>query len=578
MTHDEVLALARERFQTVVAADDEVRAAALEDMKFAYNVEEGQWDQDTRRQRELDGRPCLTANLLRKFLAQVSNEERENRTAGKVRPVDDKGDLATATILQDLIRQIEYLSDAETIYATAGEQAAAGGFGYWRIVNQYCDDSFDQELRLQGIENPFSVYLDPRGMYAFITDWLPESEFTAQFPNAQPVDFEWQGRGEDWTLWYEVKKVRIAEYFQKERVTKTIAQCEDPSGQIGIVELTKDVTHDVLAAQGFRILKTRVVETDTIRWYKMAGHQILEERDWPGREIPIVEAVGDRVNVNGKVYKRSLIRDGKDPQRAFNYWWTTATETVALAPKAPYIVQAQSIAKYEDEWRQANTKNLPYLRYDPTGNVIPKREAPPQVSTGHQAMLTMSAALVKDTLGMYESAIGEQAYERSARAIFARQTRAKIGTYHFPDNLRRAVIQTVRLLIDLIPKIYDTARIVRLRNEKGEDRMERINYAVTVPETGETTILNDLTLGKYDVVADVRTYSTRRQENVDLLTESMQYAPMLAPGLAPLLFEQVDNELAPKVAEVAKEMLALARTGPPAGGNGASRLPGPAAR
>lgn len=572
MTHDEVLALARERFQAISTAEYEIREAALEDLKFAYNVDEGQWDATARSDRQKDGRPCLTANLLRKFLAQVANEERENRTAGKVRPVDDKGDVAIAAIYQDLIRHIEYQSDAETVYASGGERAAAAGYGYWRILSEYCDDGFDQELYIRAIENSFSVYLDPRGMYAFITDWLPEAEFKVQFPDAEPVHFDWQSRGEDWTLWYEAKKVRVAEYFQKERTTKTLAQVRRPDGEVGVVELTKDVTAETLTAEGAQVLKTRTVETYQVRWYKLTGHEILKKGDWAGREIPIIEVVGDRVNVDGKVYKRSLIRDGKDPQRAFNYWLTTETETVALAPKAPYLVTPQEIAGHEALWDNANRKNLPYLLFNAQGQRVPKRETPPQVSQGHQAMIQLNMNLVKDTLGMYESALGEQAYERSGRAIFARQQRAKIGTFHFPDNLRRAVIATVRQLIDLIPKIYDTERVVRLRNEQGEERAVRINQAVTVPETGQTSLINDLSVGKYDVIADVRTYSTRRQETVDLITESMQYAPMIAPALAPLLFKYVDSEAAAEVQAAVGQMLEMAKAGQmPA--NGRAALP-----
>jgi hypothetical protein len=155
MTHDEILTLARERFEIIAQAEYEIREASLEDLKFTYNVDEGQWDAATRAERLKDGRPCLTANLLRKFVAIVANQERENRIAGKVRPVDDAGDRETAAIIEDLIRHIEYQSTAEVIYASAGERATAGGYAYWRILAEYADDGFDQELRLANITTPF---------------------------------------------------------------------------------------------------------------------------------------------------------------------------------------------------------------------------------------------------------------------------------------------------------------------------------------------------------------------------------------------------------------------------------------
>ena len=551
----ELLALARERFEHIQTAEDHIRKAALEDIRFTYNVDEGQWDAAARKERETDGRPCLTANKLRKFVAIVANQERENRIAGKIRPVDDQSDPVTARILEDLIRQIEYASDAETIFASAGEQAAAGGAGYWRILTRFPEDGFDQEIVLQHVDNPFAVYLDPRRQYGFIADVLPEAEFKREYPNARAIDFSPQGLGEAWTLWYLPGKVRVAEYFVKEPVTRTLAQVRNPlTGQVLTVELRGGVTREELLVQGLEIIRERRAPGHRVRWYKITGAEVLERRDWPGREIPIIEVVGDRVNIDGKVYKRSLIRDGKDPQRAYNYWITTETETVALQPKAPYLVTPQEISGHEVMWDEANRKNHPYLLFNPQGQRIPKRETPPQVSSGHLAMLNRADADIKDTLGMFESFLGEASNERSGRAIFARERRSQVGVFHFPDNLRRAVVETTRQLIDLIPRVYDTERIVRIRGEQGGEELIAINQTV-VDSTGRERLLHDLSLGKYDVVADVRQYSTRRQETVELIIAAMQYAPVVAPVLAALLFKYVDAAGAQEIEQEIRQFL-----------------------
>lgn len=228
--NDKILRVARERFKIVHTAEAEIREASLEDIKFAYNVEEGQWDPAVRAERVKDKRPALTMNKLRKFLSIVANKQRENRVAVKIRPVDDQGDVETAEILQDLIRQIEYQSNADEIYASTGEQAAAGGFGYWRVLAKFVQDSFDQEIFIKWIENPFSVFFDPRRQYCFIRDALTEDEFRVQYPNASPASFDSSGHGEEWTLWYETNKVFVAEYFQKEPVTRQLAQVRNPGG------------------------------------------------------------------------------------------------------------------------------------------------------------------------------------------------------------------------------------------------------------------------------------------------------------------------------------------------------------
>ena len=573
-TNDKILQLARERFQIIHTAEMQIREAALEDIRFAYNIEEGQWDASVRAERITDKRPTLTANKLRKFVSIVANRERENRVAVKVRPVDDQADVTTAAIIEDLVRQIEYQSVADEIYANAGEQAVAGGFGFWRLLTKFTDDGFDQEIFIKHMENPFSVYLDPKGQYCFIRDVLTEQEFERQYPNASKVSFDLSGRGEEWTLWYEPSKIFVAEYFQKEPTTREIAQVRDSSGQVKVLELREGITVRELTTQGFQVLKTRSVKTHKVMWYKMTGHEILESSEWAGSEIPVVEVMGDQVNIAGKIYKRSLIRDGKDPQRMYNYWLTAMTEKVALVPKSPFLATPQQIQGHEAMWDQANQKNFPYLLYNVTAGDKPERQIPAQVDTGAMAMINIANNDIKDVLGMFESTIGEPSNERSGRAIFARQQRSDLGTFHFPDNLRRAVVQTGRLLIDLIPRIYDTKRVVRLRNEKDEERFVTINETVFDEETGREVIVHDLSIGRYDVLADVRLYSTRRQETVELMISAMQFAPQIAPFIVDLIFKFLDSPGAPEIQQRVQQFLNTVGQGGDGAGGQVPEIPG----
>lgn len=573
---ERVLALARERFGYAYQADYEIRLASLEDLRFTYNVDEGQWPAKVRKEREDDGRPCLTANKLRKFVAIVANQERENRISVKIRPVDTQADPETAKILEDLIRQIEYASHADEIYTNAAEQAAAGGFGYWRLLTRFADDGFDQEIVIEHIENPFSVYMDQRRNYAFITDTLTQAEFEEEYPKAEKIDFAEQGIGEEWEMWYQPGKIRIAEYFAKERVTKKIAQVRNTLGQVLVIELKEGLTAEELEAQGWEVLRQRDVDTHRVKWYKITGKEILEEREWAGKEIPIIEVVGDKVNIEGRIYKRSLIRDGKDPQRMYNFWLTSSTEHVALQPKAPFVVTPQQVSGFEKEWGEANRRNLPYLRYnDVTGKGSPKRELPPQISPGHMQMLQVNQNDIRDTLGMFESFLGEPSNERSGRAIFARQQRSQIGVFHFPDNLRRAITETGRQLIEIIPAIYDTERVIRIRGEKGDESIVAINQTVLDPSNGQTLRIHDLSLGKYDVISDVRQYSTRRQETTELVLQALQYAgqiPQIAIALLALLFRNADTPGAEEVEEIIKQ--AAGASGGEAGAAGGGAAPG----
>src|SRR3990170_356426 len=535
------LALARERFRNLLTAESDIRAAAIENLHFVYNVENGHWPAAIREERAKQNRPCLTSNKLRKYVAQVVNRERDQRVVGKVRPVDDNADIVTAKIIEGIIRQIEYASNSNEAYTSAGEAAVAGGFGYWRIITKESPDSFDQEAFIKKIDNQFSVYLDPRGNYAFIREGMTKKEFEAVYPDKLPSDFDLQGQGETYELWYETDKVFIADYYYKEKYDKTIAQILNPlNGKSMIIEITEDVPRGTIEANGFQILREKTIKATRVKWERISGCDILEEGYWVGDDIPIIEVVGDSFNIEGKQYKNGLITDAKDPQKMYNFWLTHMTETVALAPKSPYIVTPQEIKGYEEQWKEANTKNYPYLLVNAQGNTKPRREPPPQVPTGAAQMLQLAASDIQDTIGMYQASFGERSNERSGIAIRERAGRSEFGTYHFGDNFKRAVLASTKQLINIIPRIYDTERIVRILGEDNEDSLVQINHPFVDTATGEKAILNDLTIGKYDVVAEVGIYSTRRQEAVEQMTALMQSSPNISPLVLDLVFKFAD--------------------------------------
>lgn len=538
---DKFLALALERFKKIYDAEYNIREASLEDLRFVYNVENGQWPEDIIQQRKDDSRPCLTFNKLRKFVSQVANFERENRFGSRVRPVDDKADVDRAKIIEGLIRQIENASMADEIYSTAGEKAIAGGFGYWRILTKEQDDSFNQEIFIALIENQFSVYLDPDRNYGFIREGLTKKEFENRYPGKAMSNFS-GGLGEEYQLWYKADKVFIAEYFYKERYDKTIAEVQNiQTGETAIIELKKEDTPELLFESGKMILRQKTKKATRIKWAKISALQILEQGEWAGSEIPIIEIKGDNINIGGINYKRSLVRDSKDPQRMFNYWLTHITESGALIPKSPYIVFPQEIKGFEGMWADANRKNYPYLLVNPHGSgKKPYREPPPQIQTGAVQLLMLADTNIDDTMGLYEASRGERSNERTGVAINARSSRSIQGVFHFHDNYRRAILETTRQLIEIIPKIYDTERIERILGEEGIDMTVKINEEFIDPNTGVKIIKNDLTVGKYDVVADVRLFATRRQEAAQVVAEYLRSAPNVAPLVLPFLFKWQD--------------------------------------
>ena len=87
----------------------------------------------------------------------------------------------------------------------------------------------------------------------------------------------------------------------------------------------------------------------------------------------------------------------------------------------------------------------------------------------------------------------------------ARQREGDVSTFHFIDNLSRAIRHGGRILLDLIPKVYSTERIVRVLGEDLAPAAVRIaptGQPVTeqADETGRIVgRIYDITAGKYDL-------------------------------------------------------------------------------
>jgi hypothetical protein len=566
---EDILRVARERFTLAEEAEREIRQVALEDLEFRTG---NQWPADVRAERERDHRPCLTINRMPQFIRQITNDQRQNRPSIKVFPVDDKGDIETAKIFQGLIRHIEYNSNADIAYDTAFEGAVIKSFGYYRIITDYIDAmSFDQEILIKRIRNHFSVYMDPHSKepdgsdanWAFIFEDVPKDDFKADNPDAKLSAMDdWVSVGNQMQGWVSKSAVRVAEYFYKEH----------EEVEICLLSTGETVPKDKVPP-GAQIVNTRKTKVPVIKWCKLNGVEVLSETVWPGQWIPIIPVIGDELDVNGKRVLEGVIRHAKDSQRMYNYWASTETETIALAPKAPYIVAEGQIPKeYQAAWRTANSKNHAYLEYKPTsvGGIQagpPQRqvyEAPVQAITGARMQ---AADDLKATTGIYDSALGSSGNEKSGVAIQRRNIQSQTSNFHFIDNLTRSLRHSGRIIVDLIPHVYDSARAERILGEDGEASIVALNQ-VFQEKNGEVKKY-DLGLGRYDVAIETGpSFATKRQEALSSMLDLTRSYTQMVSIVGDLMMKNMDFPGATEMAERFKKtlppnLLADPKDGPP---------------
>ena len=573
----EILSIARRRLDMAIAAYSDSRSDELDDLKFAAGSPDNfwQWPADVLSTRgsvqgqTINARPSITINKLPQHIKQVTNEQRQNRPSGKVIPVDSDADIEVATIFDGMIRHIEYISDADVAYDTACDNQVTFGEGYFRILTKYCsDDSFDQDLFIGRIRNSFSVYMDPMiqdpcgadAEWCMVTEDVLKEDYERRWPGKTPLSSLEQAVGDDnLRQWISQDTVRIADYYYITHESQTLNLYP---GNRSILNGSPE--DQQLKAAGLKPIKSRLVDVKKVKCLKINGYEILESADWAGEYIPVIRVIGNEFEVEGRLYISGLVRNAKDAQRMYNYWVSQEAEMLALAPKAPFIGYGGQFEGYEQQWKTANTQNYPYLEVNPDvtdgqGAVLPlpQRSQPPMASSGLLQAKAGANDDIKGTTGQYDSSIGATSNERSGKAILAREKQSDTGTYHYVDNLARAVRYCSRQLVDLIPKIYDTHRIARIIGMDGEVESAEIDPTQPMPvrkivdECG--IVLKKIYnpgVGKYDVrVTTGPSYMTKRQETLEAMSQLLQSNPQLWQVAGDLFIKNMDWPGAEEMAE-----------------------------
>lgn len=571
MKKEKLIKQLQEHFQASESATSERRNDYIEEQRFGDG---SQWtDQDLA---ERAGRPCITINKLIGSIKQISGDARRNTPNIKVRPVDTQADPKIAKLFTGLIKDIERTSNARAAYIHGLECALRGGFGAWRIVTDYAEgNTFDQDIFIKRIVNPLSVYMDENSVepdysdarYAFVTESIPVEVFTKKYPKAALTSFD------EYTAdnWITDDSVRVAEYFWKEDYKAKLYELEDGS----IIELKKseEATIDEADAespsgtrttnyvigddmeQPIPFLKSRSVTRQKVRWCITNGVDILDgPNEWAGRYIPIIICGGEEIWLENKRVYRSLVHHAKDAQRLYNWSRSNTVETLAQAPKQPYLLTPDEVEGHEAQWDSAHKTPQAYRLFNEVGLGRPQPSAPSIPNTGAYREAAVSTDDIKATTGVYDASLGAQGNETSGLAIRSRQAQASNSAYVYIDNQASAIMYTAKQLVDLIPKIYDTERVVRLLNEDGTEAWQIINQID--PNTGQV-MGNDISVGRYDVAYDVGpSFITKRQEAAEGLLKVAQTAPQFMPMIMPDVAKNLDwpgaEELAAKFAELNK--------------------------
>lgn len=583
-TGDPVVDEAKRFHQRCSEWESNFRHRFIEDLKFSYGDSDNgyQWPNAIRRSRDVEAKPCLTMNIIRQHNLQIINDFKRNKAEAQVVPVGGGASFESATMMKALLEHIQYQSKAASIaYSVAREFQVYGGIGYWRLVTDWVEGEFYQEIKLLPINDPLTVFLDPDikqrdgsdAKKGLIFDNVPRAAFREAYPEfADLVGTQPLGSAGDDSEWITREHVRICEYFRKVLVKDELFNFLDPSSGQRKNILRSDLPanmRDAIASDP--MTRRRACNREVIEWYLIAGDRVIDRTIWPGKFIPIVRVVGEETVVEGLLDRKGHTRAMKDAQRMLNYNSSGQVEHVALQTKAPWTGAAEAIEDYEQMWGSANTANhsfLPFKHRDSDGEplplqALPRRVDPPTAAPAFEAGMATAFNQIMMVSGQWQNQMGMMGNERTGEAIERRQDQGDTATYHFRDNFELALVFTAQQIVDLVPRIYDTRRVLQIQADDGSIMELAIDPAARAAYQQKTLVdgaiagrvLNP-TVGQYEVrAAPGAAFGTRRQETVQALTLILTQAPALTGVIGDLLLSSMDFDKAQEAARRLRRMV-----------------------
>jgi hypothetical protein len=567
----------RKRMDRAIAAESDNRKAGMDDRSF---VAGNQWPSEVVAQRNLDKRPCLTFNKFPTLISQITNAQRQSRPSINISPTGERGDAEVAKMYRGMIRFIERDCGANAPngpYDTGFADSVTMGWGYWRVLTEWeAPDSFNLVLVVKRIRNPFTVYLDPShqeidgsdAKWGFVSELLPREEFKEKWPKADQMPFTQAGLGETMKQWITTDEIRIAEYFEIEYQTRTLIELSN--GHTGWEDELDEITDGYIKRGKLWVTDEREARIPQVMWYKVTANDVLMEREWLGSTIPIVKVTGRELDIEGRPKLKGIVRDAKDAQRMINYWDTSKTEMVALAPKSPYIGEEGQFEGHEDEWKMSNIRSTPYLSYK--GTSVNGTPAPPPQRVAFAGVpagiVEASQSAQQHLMGItgvrFDSTLAERTMDESGKALRELRQSGDIGAFDFIDNLTQSLRRTGEIMLELIPKIYSESRIITILREDDKEEQVKIDPAQPKPmgemrkPDGKMMRVFNPVMGKYGVTVTIGpNFATKRVEAGENMIAFAKALPQTAALIADLIAKNMDW---PGAEEIATR---LAKTLPP---------------
>ncbi len=534
-----------------------------EDLDFSNPANPQQWPQDLLNTR--GSRPSMVFDQTNQFINQVVNNYRQSRPQATAIPANSQADKTTAAALTGMLRHIDYVSRADIAWDWALDRAARIGIGWVRVYPTIVDEEYNaQEVRIDRVLDPLACLVDAGSTQPDASDatsgWvlspMSEAAFKKKYPKNSCVS--WDGNNTQKGI------ITICEAFSQVVTKRNRLVIVLPDGNEETI--SEDEYWAKAKTLGFQpAVRIQWMADDIqVKWIKATGDEIIEETTFPSRFIPLIPIIGNEDYINGERILCGMTRRMMDSSRAYNYSRTADIETGALQPKAPFVGMQEAIEGYETYWQEANSSSrsiLPFNGFVEVNGVTqaipaPQRQNPPQIGSGFGNLSLQAFNDLQASVGMYRENLGAQTNANSGVAIQSRQRQGDTATFHYVDNAAKSMQQCARIVMDMIPRLYDTKRQARMLGEDGETSVVTVDPDGQLRKDGKKAVVINPSIGAYDVQIKVGpSYGTLREETAAQITQMIQSAPSIALALLPMWAKMQDW---PDSEKVAKILLAMA--------------------
>jgi len=515
--------------EAIQDAETDIRDASHESRLFIHK-RNGQWEPDVLND---PNRPRYTFDMTGPLIDQVAGEIESADFRIGVLPYGGTATKDTAKIFRGMIRNIENVSGAEDTYDQAGRNMVEGGLDGWEVKQKFVDgDSFDQDL----VIDPISNFGDSVWFWPFTKPDASDSPACVKLEAVAKAvyDERWPGRGgmsvdasrlSD-NYFHKNEHVIVGQLYYIKKVKRELLKLSD--GRVMEADAAAPIL-DELAEAGVTVEQRRTRDEDVVvsRLFDGEGW-INAAQDTVFNRLPVVPVIANFTNLEYKNVWRGLTEKLMDPQRVYNYSKSREVEEGALSPREKVWLTAKQAAGYEETLGSLNTNVDPFQLYNPD----PAAPGPPVKMNGastNPALKTLSddmGNMMRSTAGLYAASVGDNPNVQSGIAITKLQDKGRLGSGKYFNAIVRAIRITGLILVDAIPKVYDTRRQARMLNDDGSFDTAIVNQVVFDTESGQPVTLNDLSAGKYDITVTAGpSFKNRQQETVAAITDIGQVDP-----------------------------------------------------